>query len=126
MNCFNHPLKPALGICKSCGKGLCGDCLSVVPDGLACRDACEERVRMINAIIDSNQKAMSSANANLRASAWFITTLGIVFSLVGFVPLLVGGPRSVVPMGVMGVVFLAYGLTRLRRSQLYPVVRRDG
>lgn len=44
MNCFRHPVSPALGSCKQCAKGLCLECAADTEGGLACRGACETHV----------------------------------------------------------------------------------
>jgi hypothetical protein len=46
MRCFYHE-KEAVGICKSCGKGVCQDCAIDFKKGLACRGHCEESVQHI-------------------------------------------------------------------------------
>ena len=37
MKCYNHPGKDSVAICKSCGKGLCHDCVQESEAGIACR-----------------------------------------------------------------------------------------
>jgi hypothetical protein len=46
MRCFYHE-NEAVGICKSCGKGICQDCAIDFKKGLACRGHCEESVQHI-------------------------------------------------------------------------------
>lgn len=121
MNCFNHPDQPAVGICKSCGKGLCAGCAATLPNGLACRSACEERVTLINQIIDNNQRVIFAANAQIRSAGLFILLLGAIFCLVGFLPLLISGDRTMLFMAVLGLCFAAFGIARLmKKSQRYP------
>ena len=43
-----------------------------LPNGLACRDACEDRVNLINQMIDDNQKVISTANLQVRSIGVFI------------------------------------------------------
>lgn len=124
MNCFNHPGQPAVGCCKSCGKGLCADCAAALPNGLACRHACEERVALINQIIDNNQKIIMAANVQVRSSGLFILLIGVAFCLFGFLPLLVSGDTGTLFMGILGLFFAAYGVFRLlKKSQYYPTAR---
>jgi len=124
MNCINHPDKPAIGFCKSCCKGLCADCAATLPNGLACRNACEERVNLINQIIDSNQKVISAANVQVRSSGLFILLLGLIFCVFGFLPLLMSGSTATLFMGILGLFFAAYGAIRLfKKSQYYPTAK---
>jgi hypothetical protein len=67
VNCFNHAEKPAIGVCKSCGKGLCGDCLTERPNGIACKGSCEQRVDLLNRITDSDAETKSAARRRLWA-----------------------------------------------------------
>ncbi len=114
MNCFNHPDQPALGLCKSCGRGLCRSCLTEVPDGLACKNRCEARVNLINSIIDNNKKTLAAANVQIRSSTLFLIVMGVLFCVFGFLPLVISGEKGTIFIGVMGLVFLVTGLLRLR------------
>lgn len=42
MICFKHNQNQAIGLCKSCGKAVCPDCVIEFPKGLACSKECEE------------------------------------------------------------------------------------
>jgi hypothetical protein len=75
MNCFRHRNATAVGVCRACGKGLCGDCLVEVPYGLACRDSCEERAAALHALIASGPPANEAFNAGLRRQAAFFCLL---------------------------------------------------
>ena len=124
MNCFNHPDRPAIGFCKSCCRGLCADCAATLTNGLACVNACEDRVSLINQIIDNNQKVISAANVQVRSSGLFILLLGGVFCLFGFLPLLISGNTGTLFMGILGLFFAAYGGIRLmKKSQYYPTAK---
>jgi len=124
VNCFNHPDKTAIGFCKSCCKGLCANCAAALPNGLACRDACEDRVTLINRIIDNNQKVISTANAQIRSSGLFILVLGVLFCLFGFLPLLVSGNTATLFLGFIGLFFAGYGVIRLmKKSQYCPTAK---
>ena len=123
MNCFNHPELPALGICKSCGKGLCRDCITEVPDGLACKNRCEDRVLFINRIIDSNKQALTAANNQVRSGAIFIMVTGLIFCAFGFLPYFLSGQKGTLFMGIVGIVFLLAGIFRLGSKAKYPELK---
>lgn len=38
MKCYNHHDRDAFGICKSCGKGLCLECLKEENGTILCKD----------------------------------------------------------------------------------------
>ena len=77
MNCFNHRAVPAVGLCKSCGRALCGDCLAELTNGLASKNACESRVNMLNRLLDSRAQVMSAARHQTRSSGFVSLLLGI-------------------------------------------------
>ena len=84
MNCFNHPSEPAVGLCKSCCKALCRGCVTELENGLACRGtSCEERVRLINRIIDNNKKVLSVANTQNRIAVTMTLGMGAAFCAFG-------------------------------------------
>ena len=84
MNCFNHPSEPAVGLCKSCCKALCRGCLIELENGLACRGTnCEERVQLINRIIDNNRKVLSVANTQNRIAVTMMLGMGAAFCVFG-------------------------------------------
>lgn len=123
MNCFNHPDQPAIGLCKSCGKALCRECITEVPDGLACKNQCEERVILINRIIDSNKQALTAANSLIRSGSFFMIVSGLIFCAFGFLPYFLSGQKGTLFLGVIGIVFLASGLFRLRSKAKYPEIK---
>ncbi|MFA4944966.1 MAG: hypothetical protein WC789_09735 [Lentisphaeria bacterium] len=119
MNCYNHPERPAVGFCKSCCKGLCGECAAELPNGLACRNACEGRVTLINQIIDSNQQILAAANRQVRSSGWFVLLLGLVLGLFGILPFALSRNPATLFLVVIGLFFVAYGAARLLKKANY-------
>src|SRR5262245_35664997 len=83
MKCFEHQDRDAVGVCKSCCKGVCSECAVDVGKGLACRDRCEDDARALTAVIDSNCQMVNAAPRQLRAtylaSAALCITLGVGF-----------------------------------------------
>src|ERR1039458_6240761 len=88
MNCFYHPTVVAVGICKSCGKGLCPECAVDLGKGLACKGRCEEDVKAVTALIDRGIKR-ASLNDHILTTARSNRYLNALFFLV-FGALLVG------------------------------------
>ncbi len=119
MICFRHEAQSALGICKSCGRGLCRACAVELPNGLSCRGTCEERVALLNRIVDRSASSVAAVDAQVRAHA----VLSVVFGLL-LLGLGVWVYRAVLPiLGGFILAFAAimelYGIARLfprRRS----------
>lgn len=54
MNCFQHRESLGIGVCKSCGKAVCPDCVIEFPKGLACSIECEKDAKEL---IEMNERA---------------------------------------------------------------------
>jgi hypothetical protein len=116
MRCYNHRDRDAVGLCKSCGKGLCDECQTDLGQGLACKNRCEETVRGLIALVHHNVRAVPTARVSLRWSRWvwvgiglFILTPGCVFTVLGVLDsrlrilILLGGMLCV--FGILALVF---------------------
>lgn len=121
MNCFNHTDRVAIGICKSCGKGLCPDCAAQRANGLACKDSCEARVDLLNRIIDINDQTLAAARYQSRSVGIVATIMGVV--MIGFAGVLSVSPGwgfNAFLMGCFGAMCLVLGITRLNKKAQYP------
>ncbi|HEY1190465.1 MAG TPA: hypothetical protein VGE74_22725 [Gemmata sp.] len=120
MQCFAHRGSAAVGLCKSCGKGVCADCASDTGVGLACRDdKCGERVLLLDRMVTNNARVMRTANSQTRSSGLLLLVMGLVFAgLGGWDYLSNSGPLTVV-FGAPGALFLLFGLIRLV-AERYP------
>jgi hypothetical protein len=80
-DCRQHPDRPALGTCVTCGSFMCAECR--VPSGQhALLLACSERCRWF---ADGQlELAMKTAAVN-RTNAQYLVVSGTVFSLIGLV-----------------------------------------
>src|SRR5262249_45447184 len=119
MNCFNHRTSTAIGICKSCGKGVCQACAVDLGNGLACRDSCEERVAFIARMVDDHPKAMKTANAQSRSHSVFGLVSGILFLALGYWAYTAGQMFLAIFCGGLGLLMGLHGLVRLF-AERYP------
>ena len=120
MNCYYQPNTPAIGVCKSCGRGLSIEYATDVGNGLACKDKCEDRVRLLNSIIDRNTTILAVSNTQLRRNMIFSVTVGLLFCVLG---VNMGFANSGLPGGVyvaLGIVFILRGIFSYTRSAQYP------
>jgi hypothetical protein len=121
MECFNHTGIPGVGICKSCGKALCPDCITELENGIACKGSCEDRVRMINSIIDANFQTMNAARHQMKTTGISGVIVGIgfiVFAVFAYKEM----PDSFLSyfLGTLGFVTMISSALRLTRKQSYP------
>jgi len=120
MNCFKHREKPALGVCKSCGKGLCEECLQEVPNGLSCKGECEGRVAIIGKMVDDYPRTLGAARNLLRRNAVLYMTLGSISLLIFFLLCVSNGLDVALFPGILGLIFSTLGIVALRRKNQYP------
>ena len=113
MNCFNHPGKPAVGTCKACSKGLCGECATDLGHGLACKNTHETEVENLNMIITKNVKVYSSAPKNTMLAPLFYLFMGLVFAGYGYNS---KGGVTDLPF-VLGIGFIVFGIVVLVRNR---------
>lgn len=118
MNCFYHQDTEAVGVCKSCQKGLCSSCAVDLEQGLACLGKCEADVRVLIDFIARNMELgnlsrnmVRSHPRNILFSAVFLLVVGSLF--VGW-GLGSGGPSGF--LVTLGGGFMLYGLVRFARA----------
>ena len=111
MNCFYHTDKPAIGLCKSCHKGLCGECVTETNGSIACKGRCETDVDAVEKVIRHSVKVFENRESMRRPKTTFLAQFLIALGLTtAIVSLLLGEPRIVVMGGA--VIFLAGVLVR--------------
>jgi hypothetical protein len=127
MKCFYNHEQDAVGLCKSCGKGISSDYAVDLGKGLACKDRCEKDATDLIALIDSNiamrgtsQKLINGSGRNGIVSSVILGMMGAVFLFTG---LRSGSPEyfSV----AIGVLFFAWGITGYLRSAALQRTIRD-
>lgn len=59
MKCFGHLQVDAIGLCKSCSKAVCADCVIDTGRGLCCSDICVTELSEQNQIIDKSKRIYS-------------------------------------------------------------------
>jgi len=126
MNCYYHSEKTAVGICKSCGRGLCVDCAADIQDGLACKGRCEERAQKINSIINNNSRVLAVSNTQLRRNMIFMVVTGLLFAILGgiYMSLADAGSFGGIFVG-LGVVFIVRGIASYTRAARYPSLEKN-
>ena len=102
MNCYYHPDRPAVGVCKHCQRGLCAEDAALIDDSLACKGRHEEQVRDINQLMQRNILQAKRVGAVYNRNAIFYFLVGAAFSVYGYSQLRFAG--------VQGLFLLIVGL----------------
>jgi len=84
MNCYYHPDRPAIGICKHCQRGLCAEDAALIDDSLACKGRHEEQVRDINQLMGRNILQAKRVGSIYNRNAIFYFLVGVAFSIYGY------------------------------------------
>lgn len=121
MNCFYHPSSPAVGLCKSCQRGLCPECAVELPRGLACRERCEEDARLRIAVEDRNLRLAQEAAGRARRERFTMIVGGLVVSLFGlyFMITPIPGLEPSMPLRALAASVLSYGVVMMVRGYVY-------
>jgi len=121
MKCFRHHSEDAVGICKSCGKGVCPKCTTELTNGLACKDSCEKRVNLINRTLDNNQNVISASNKQIKNIASMGVIVGVLLAISGIYFMQFDKVNGGVFIAI-GIVFILSGIMRLAKKSQYPVI----
>jgi hypothetical protein len=102
MNCYYHPARTAIGVCKYCGRGLCTDCAATVDDTLACENRHEQQVRGLNLMQERGILQSERLRSAYTRNTIFYGLVGILFAAFGL--------SQVRFLGLEGVFFMMIGL----------------
>jgi hypothetical protein len=118
MKCFNHPNTDAVGVCKSCGRGLCRDCIAAVGLSCSCKGECEAVVAAQNDLVERGRTAYQKSSAMQMRSGILVMLLGGLFLFFGITRL--GPERSTWDYFLLGAGLL---FTILGLSSMYSAIR---
>lgn len=119
MKCFYHGERDAVALCKSCQRGLCPDCVSDVPPGVACRGKCETEVGALNRVFEQSKRAFDANQRVLKSSALPMILFAMVF--IGVAVALLQDERhvaAIVPMGI-ALVMLTWSYLSYRNAKYF-------
>lgn len=117
MKCFYNPEEDAIGVCKSCERGLSLPFATEFPKGLACKNRCEADVESLIRMIDRNLAVQQPTRAlvrrgpsNFYGAFLFYLVVGALFIWMGL------KHREVEPILFLGLALLGYGFFILFRG----------
>lgn len=121
MKCFFHQDRDAVGICKSCERGVCSECAVDLGKGLACKGRCEDDAKALIALVQSNLRTAPSVNALLRKGRSAGLQLAGLYLLLGLVFLAWDlASERLQFTGVLGGLFFLYGIILTVRAIRAP------
>ena len=117
MKCFYHQERDAVGMCKSCQRGLCPDCLVDVPPGLACRGRCEADVAAVNLILERSKLAWQKAGLAHGRNAVATLIMGLLFAGLGILAAVTSQNFLALLLVPFGGVFLLWSFFSYRSGK---------
>jgi sulfite exporter TauE/SafE len=118
MQCYYHPERPALGVCRHCGRGLCTECAALVDDVLACRDRHESQVRGLNLASERLVLQARRLGSGYLRNAVFYGLVGLLFAGFGLMQVRYLGLQAVFFI-LIGVFLLYAALANLLEARKY-------
>jgi hypothetical protein len=124
MRCFYHFDRDAVGVCKSCQRALCHDCVVELERGIACKNRCEADVRQLSQLIEQNARfqpasisLLNRARSQRLTAALFYMALGVAFIIWGLIR---PSTYFIAVMGGLFVVYAIFVLSQLPKSPTMP------
>ena len=118
MNCYYHPDKPAIGLCKYCLRGLCQDCAAHAGDSLACKNLHEEKVLSMEMTMQKNVPQAKRVGSDYIRNTIFYGSVGLLFTAFGISQLRWLGLQAVVYL-MIGVALLWAAAANYLESRKY-------
>jgi hypothetical protein len=105
MNCYYHPDKSALALCKYCQRGLCSECAAHAGDALTCKGLHEEQVRAMEALMQKNILQSKRVGSDYVRNTIYYGVVGLLCT--GF------GNSQLKWLGLQALIYLWIGLALL-------------
>ncbi len=113
MNCYYHPDRPAVGVCKHCQRGLCAEDAALVADSLACKGRHENEVREMNLMDGAQHSTIETHQLGLQPQCHLLFSGGcgvcgiwVLYNAVYWIAGIVSVDRWFVPVIRGGLEFL--------------------
>ena len=119
MQCFFHRDTAAVGICKTCGKGVCPACAREVDRGLVCSDPCADHASTNLEIVERAKRVYSIGEnrPKIPVNSWFLGIFGLICVCFAAFQWWDNSPLwpVVVVTGSLGLLFVAFSVIFWRR-----------
>lgn len=114
MKCFYHQTTDSIGVCRSCGRGLCPDCVTEYPEGLACKNHCETAVQETIALVKRNRTAVARTAPYRYLFPAFFFAMGAIQLYQG----VIARHDPVNAVSALGAIFIVVGIA------YFSIIRR--
>jgi hypothetical protein len=91
MRCYVHRDADAVGVCRSCGRGLCPACAAEVGTALACLRRCEEDVRQLTDALRRQVQMMRPIGQQFANTATVYRVVRRLLLAIGALVVVLGG-----------------------------------
>lgn len=118
MVCFYHPDRPAVGVCKHCGRALCAEDAVAIDDMLACKGRHEEPVKAAEEMFQRNLLQSKRLGSNYTRNTIFYGLVGLLFGGFGLMQYRFLGLQAVFFM-LIGVFLLYAAAANFLESRKY-------
>ncbi len=101
MKCYNHHDRDAFGVCKSCGKALCLECIDNIENTVCCKnnEKCKEFIKNAATAINDYKKQQNSKKI-----------MSIVFLLASIIGIIMGIKNNSFAVVLVAIFFMALSL----------------
>ena len=83
MKCYQHKTEEAIGICKSCGKGICPVCCIDLNFAIVCSKTCEDAAIISHKITANAVTVYATQKKNRYLLPAYFMVIGIIFLIYG-------------------------------------------
>ena len=113
MKCYNHHDRDAFGVCRSCGKALCLECMSKDSGNVVCANdlTCLNKDRQTENMYKNAEKIYSKEN--VKRSKWMAITF-IIVAIVFSIPAIMSFD---IFSAVMALFFFSAGIVLFIRAK---------
>ncbi len=116
MKCYNHHDRDAFGVCKSCGKALCLECLDEVDGMLVCKhQSCREMAKIAHLGLVNMKNLYYSKNT--QTAVFLVSGLCIAWGGISFLLGIFGGSKIFLFSGVIAVVIGVFIHCRCKKTK---------
>ena len=118
MVCYYHPDRPAVGVCKHCGRALCTEDAVAIDDMLACKGRHEEQVEAAGQMFQRNLLQSKRVGSNYTRNTIFYGLVAALFAGFGLMQYRFLGLQAVFFM-LIGAFLLYAAVANFLESRKY-------